>query len=1504
MNVALRNTGIKALGRVPWGTHFCQFYRTRRDLLDILVPYFKAGLEANEACIWVCSWPFCVDDAMSTLGKVVPDLPARMRKGQIEIVAHDAWYLRRGRFGAKRVLKAWVDKLDIALARGFEGLRLSGNTFWLEKKDWRRFTDYEAEVDAAVRFSKMLALCTYSLDRCGPQEIIDVLNNHKQTLIRKGGKWTLIESRVRRTIESDLRRSEERFREIFEESPIGIELYDAEGRLVEINQAALDIFGIADPSEVRGFRLFDDPNLSPEARDRLKRGRSVRYELPFDFGQVRRRKLYRTIRSGVIDLDVQITPVGGRTKDRSGYLVQLQDISSRRRAEADLGESQRHLKTLFESDIIGIATISRDRVLDANGAFLRITGYGRKDLEAGRIGWRSMTPTEFRSRDEEALKWLKTRGTARPFDKEYVRKDGRRVPLLVGAAVIERSPLRWACFVLDVSKQKTAERSLREALEGMEAKVRDRTADLDRAVGELRGEVGERRLTERSLRLTNRILDARFTSGLSPFVILDRNFNFVRVNEAYAKACGRKVEDFLGHNHFEFFPDRENEAIFRRVVRLRKPYQVRAKPFAYPDHPEWGVTYWDWTLDPVLDDRGRVEYLVFALNDVTQETRAYEELRRNEGLLRTVLDTVPIGVWIADKDGRAIIRNPAGLKIWGGARDLTLDRYGEAKAWWPGTGKPVLAGEWPAARAITRGELVLREEMEIEGYDGKRKSILNSALPLRDPSGDISGAVIINEEITERLEDERKVREQAALLELAAEAIIVRDSENKIAYWNRGAEVIYGWTKLEAVGRGIKALLRTKFPEPESRLIDRVKKESRWEGEIIHTTKDGRAIVVESRWALLGGRGGKPANFLEVNRDITARKGVEEALRRSSFYTRGLIEASLDPLVAISQAGKITDVNRATELATGLPRTELIGSDFSDYFAEPAKARAGYEKVFSEGSVRDYPLAIRHVSGQVTEVLYNAVVFKDEAGAPVGVFAAARDVTALREAEQERLRLAMAIEQIKDGVSILDIEGRVLSANPAFAGHHGYRPMEIIGRPLNEVLSMDPGEMGILDEMRGTVGKGRSWTGHFSRDMAPGGGRELDLSVSPIQDFSGRLVNLIAVERDVTQEVIFQERIRQWQKMEALGTLAGGIAHDLNNLLLPIMINTELTLDEGTTDAPTAHRLGQVLEAARRGQDMVKQIIAFSQRREQERRPVEILPVIRESLEFLRVSLPKNIRISERYEAPSARAYADPTQIHQIFVNLGSNAAHAMREKGGVLEVGLAVTRLDEASAAQFIDLAPGEYLRLTVKDTGHGMTPDISDRVFEPFFTTKKTGEGTGMGLAVAHGIVKSHGGAISVQSEPGKGTTFTVLLPRALEASEARAEEAPAPYPKGSERILFVDDEDIQVRAMSRLLEHLGYRVTGMTDSRAALEAVRRDPGAFDLAILDQTMPNLSGAELAREALALRPGMPIILCTGYSEAIDEEQALAMGVRAFMLKPFSARDIAVAIRRVLPRKA
>jgi len=377
------------------------------------------------------------------------------------------------------------------------------------------------------------------------------------------------------------------------------------------------------------------------------------------------------------------------------------------------------------------------------------------------------------------------------------------------------------------------------------------------------------------------------------------------------------------------------------------------------------------------------------------------------------------------------------------------------------------------------------------------------------------------------------------------------------------------------------------------------------------------------------------------------------------------------------------------------------------------------------------------------------------------------------------------------------------------------------------------------------------------------------------------------------------EQLQQAQKMEAIGTLAGGIAHDFNNILSAIIGFSELAINEAPKETKLYENMEQVLKAGHRAKDLVKQILAFSRKGAQEEKPVSVVPIVEEVLKLLQASLPATIEIRQSYGTDLGAVMADPTQLHQVLMNLCTNAAHAMREKGGVLDVKLSRIDLDSEFAAIHTVVKPGPHVKLTVSDTGHGMSPEVLKKIFEPYFTTKERGEGTGMGLAVVLGIVESYGGTITAKSELGKGAAFDVLIP-ILDATAEKKYEEPKMLPSGTERILFVDDEQFLIDIADQMLTRLGYNVTTRISSVEALKLFESDPDRFDLVITDMDMPNMSGDSLAQTLIKIRSDIPIILCTGYSDRIDKKRAKGLGIKAFAMKPIVMRDVAVIVRKVL----
>jgi PAS domain S-box-containing protein len=376
-----------------------------------------------------------------------------------------------------------------------------------------------------------------------------------------------------------------------------------------------------------------------------------------------------------------------------------------------------------------------------------------------------------------------------------------------------------------------------------------------------------------------------------------------------------------------------------------------------------------------------------------------------------------------------------------------------------------------------------------------------------------------------------------------------------------------------------------------------------------------------------------------------------------------------------------------------------------------------------------------------------------------------------------------------------------------------------------------------------------------------------------------------------------EHQLRQAQKMEALGTLTGGIAHDFNNILAAIVGFTELAADRAAKGSMEERYAKRVLQAGLRGRNLARQMLAFSRKTEEEEKPLQMGTVLLETLDLLKATTPSTIGIKTEIAKESGLIYGDPVHIQQLFMNLCTNAIHAMRDSGGVLDIALSDVTVPVSDGR----MEPGPYARLVVSDTGVGMAPEVVDKIFDPFFTTKGPGEGTGLGLSVVHGIVSHSNGVVFVESEPGKGSTFTVYLPEiAGEGAPETHEEAA--IPTGSERILLVDDEEALVEVGKDILAELGYQVTSRTSGRDAVALLKEDPSRFDLIITDVTMPEMTGIDLARGVLAIRPDMPVIVCTGYSHLVDADKAKAAGIRAFAMKPLTKREIAKTIRRVLDK--
>jgi PAS domain S-box-containing protein len=634
---------------------------------------------------------------------------------------------------------------------------------------------------------------------------------------------------------------------------------------------------------------------------------------------------------------------------------------------------------------------------------------------------------------------------------------------------------------------------------------------------------------------------------------------------------------------------------------------------------------------------------------------------------------------------------------------------------------------------------------------------------------------------------------------------------------------------------------------------------------------------------------------------------AQEELEKSRKRHVDLYDFAPVGYLTISEKGLILEANLTAADMLGVEKGYLLRQVLSAFIIDEDQDILYHcrKKLLETKQPQTCDLRMRKKNGSIFHAQLKSKVSFDLDGSLGQFRAVISDITEQKQLEynlwQSKKEWEMTFDAMIDMVTLMDKDFRIVRANKAAHEFFKVQPGELNGQYCYELFL---GESTPCAECTMDNILHDNTRNCFKNIEHKNFGNIFQVTSAPIFDKKGALQYIVHTVKDVTEIKRLQEKLFQAHKMEAIGTLAGGIAHDFNNILSAILGYAEMVKDDLPESRHIHNHIDQVLNAGNRAKELVKQILTFS-RKDNDHINMPLLPqhIVKEVLRMMRASLPTTIKIKKDIDPNCSAILAEPTQIHQIIVNLCTNAFHSIENEQGTISVQLSNKTLGLEDIGPNQDLSPGSFVELVVKDTGCGMDSAVIDRIFEPYFTTKGIGKGSGIGLAVVHGIVKSYGGLIKVESEIGKGSTFRLYFPSTTEQKQEEEEKETEGIPSGTERILVVDDEDIITNFLKAILERLGYTVTSHTSSIEALEDFRSRPSEIDLVITDQTMPNMSGSELSKELFKVRYDIPIIICTGYSAVISENEAKEIGISRFAIKPITITELAKTVREVLDEK-
>ncbi|GAB4169490.1 MAG: hypothetical protein Kow00108_03210 [Calditrichia bacterium] len=627
--------------------------------------------------------------------------------------------------------------------------------------------------------------------------------------------------------------------------------------------------------------------------------------------------------------------------------------------------------------------------------------------------------------------------------------------------------------------------------------------------------------------------------------------------------------------------------------------------------------------------------------------------------------------------------------------------------------------------------------------------------------------------------------------------------------------------------------------------------------------------------------------------DTTEKNKARQKLKESEERFRSVFEHTGTASIIVDFNGIITHANSECYYATGFRPEQLVGKPWEHYVAPESldlmKRYFNLRKRKARIIPKRYEAKLKHADGSVRHCLISTGLIPEQNNMIVTMW----DITDRVKIEEDRKLLATAVEHSDEAIFITDKHLKIIYINQRFRELYGYSFKEIKEKS-PKLLQSTLTDPGIYKNMKKAFSHGKTWRGLQYNQTKNGQILEVDVFVSPITNAQGDVTHIVHIHRDVTREKQLERQLQQSQRLEAIGTLAGGVAHDFNNILTPLMGYAQmakLSIQEGSK---LHTHISKIESAAERARELVKQILAFSRKDTEGHKPIDIIPVINDAVKLLKSTLPSTVQLQLKIGHVSSGIIANPTEIHQVVINLCTNAYQAMNTKGRI-DIQLSEMAIGDEIPA----LSPGNYIILKISDNGKGIPYEIQNRIFEPYFTTKSEEGGTGLGLSIVHGIVKSSGGHIALTSTPGKGTTFTIYFP-AVPLNDLDSGESKQIWTKGSGVIAVVDDEPDVAELLDQMLLEFGYTVISFVSPKEMLKTFKKDSSQFDLIITDTTMPEMTGDVLAKKIRKIRPDIPIIICTGYSKRINKEKATKLGNAAFMEKPFDAQSLMKTVRSLL----